>query len=229
MWNLLDCDFCDFWICESCLPQSITKLCPKCKRTWPKIPRRNYTIEKLVEDAQLPCIYFRDGCNQIFPLKDDSESSKKKKTLHEDNCLHRKVSCPLSKILGCRQETSINPEELEKHFINHHRLDQVYLHDQENETEFFRMTMMSPLPKGTETSCLLLKQEEHTIVFVSTGEGFFRSFLFLFITPPPRRYQIRVYGTSSAMIKINDKPQIWADICETLPLKKGQLPQKNTI
>ncbi|KAF2075434.1 hypothetical protein CYY_003263 [Polysphondylium violaceum] len=218
------CDFCDFWTCESCLPSSIGKQCPKCKRPWPKIPRRNYIIERLIEEAQQPCKHFSDGCNQIFSVK-DGETKKKN---HEEVCLYRKIPCPLNKILGCQLETLVAPEEMEKHFENHHRLDSVYLHDQERETEFFRMTMMSPLPKGTETSCLLLKQEEHTIVFVSTGEGVFRSFLFLFVTPPPKRYQIRVYGTNS-VIKINDKPQIWADICDTLPLVSFTISQQQYL
>eukprot|EP01133_Synstelium_polycarpum_P018944 gene18944-22670_t len=194
------------------------------KRQWPKNPRRNYTVEKLIDEAQQLCCHFTDGCNEIFSIK---ESSKKK--AHEAVCTHRKAPCPLNKILGCSAETSMRPVEMERHFAEHHRLDSVYLHDQERETEFFRMTMMSPLPKGTETSCLMLKQEEHTIVFVSTGEGVFRSFLFLFVTPPPKKYQIRVYGSSSAMIKINDKPQIWADICESLPLVSFTISQQQYL
>ncbi|EFA79771.1 hypothetical protein PPL_06590 [Heterostelium album PN500] len=206
------CDSCDFWTCESC------------KKQWPKNPRRNYTVEKLIEDAQQLCCHYSDGCNEIFSIR---ETTKKKE--HEEKCQHRKAPCPLSKILGCHTEVSMLPVEIEKHFVDHHRLDSVYLHDQERETEFFRMTMIPPLPKGTETSCLLLKQEEHTIVFVSTGEGVYRSFLFLFVTPPPKKYQIRVYGTSSAMIKINDRPQIWADVCDSLPLVSFTISQQQYL
>ncbi|KAN0028959.1 hypothetical protein ACTFIV_010827 [Dictyostelium citrinum] len=219
------CDYCDFWTCESCLPCYLSKQCPKCKRAWPKIPKRNYTIERLVEEAQVPCDNYSDGCVKKFKLKDEMG----KKALHQDQCPYRKIPCPLGKILGCQMNTIVSPEDMEKHFENHHRLDSVYLHDQERETEFFRMTMMSPLPKGTETSCLLLKQEQHTILFISTGEGVFRSFLFLFVTPPPKRYQIRVYGTSSSQIKINDKPQIWADICDTLPLVSFTISQQQYL
>ncbi|KAN0055403.1 hypothetical protein ACTA71_008514 [Dictyostelium dimigraforme] len=219
------CDYCDFWTCESCLPCYLSKQCPKCKRAWPKIPKRNYTIERLVEEAQVPCDNYSDGCVKKFKLKDEMG----KKSLHQDQCSYRKIPCPLGKILGCQMNTIVSPEDMEKHFENHHRLDSVYLHDQERETEFFRMTMMSPLPKGTETSCLLLKQEQHTILFISTGEGVFRSFLFLFVTPPPKRYQIRVYGTSSSQIKINDKPQIWADICDTLPLVSFTISQQQYL
>ncbi|GAM25965.1 hypothetical protein SAMD00019534_091400 [Acytostelium subglobosum LB1] len=216
------CDYCDFWTCESCLLPS-TKTCPKCKRQWPKNPRRNYTVEKLIDEANQMCCNYVDGCGETFAMKDT------KKKEHEEHCQHRKGPCPLSKILGCAAQTSMLPKDIEKHFTEHHRLDSVYLHDQERETEFFRMTMMSPLPKGTETSCLLLKQEEHTIIFVSTGEGVYRSFLFLFVTPPPKKYQIRVYGSGSAMIKINDKPQIWADICETLPLVSFTITQQQYL